>query len=389
MKILLAFALNFLLFLEAHAQSNILEEFKKIPFKANSYPEVKNKAIFDTNYGPRFEGWYTRITDQDGKHSVAFIVGSFLQQDTPFDPNGSMPGYMAVLVKDEENGEVKVYENFPSDTYLSVNGKSEMNQNPIKICYETSGCANTEFSWNSPSLGYINNEKFNITIPGEISIKGNFKNPIYWNNSHRAGPEGIVSNLPFFPLHWYVHSLGSQADYQYKIPSENIEVKSKGFAHIEKNWGTAFPEKWIWSEGISDNNSSHYALAGGELNLGLKINSFLVGFRTNKISYEFRPQQGAFFKTLINPCQGRFAIVIAKLGQKLVIESKANPKTFGKVSIPTVNGFIKDGAVESFAAKTSITAYSIDFAGNSTEVEHKNAALEFGGDYMCGGLKRP
>ncbi len=391
-------------------ESETLERFKNVPWQDNGVITDQNGNVAKNNetqgntkmldvdnlwgekLGPRFEGWYTRITDQDGRRTFAFIAGSFLSEGIPFSPKQAMPGYIAILVSDGTGKTLKVYETFPEKTSLSINGKKVFNENPL--AYSPTGLSKdgprADFTWASQGYGHINNKDFALSIPGEIDIKGTFGEPVYWNNSKNGSPEGIAVEIPLVPIHWYVHSLGSPSNYEYNVPKEKISVKSSGYAHIEKNWGKSFPRKWIWSEGISDNNASHYAFGGGEVNFGaFNMTSFLVGFHTQKISLDFKPQQGTLFKTFINGCNGTFSMVIARYGKQLVIDSSAEAKSFGKVSIPTAKGFVANGGAESFSARTTIEAYEIDVAGNSTLVEKKtfaNSALEFGGNYMCGGF---
>jgi tocopherol cyclase-like protein len=376
-------------------ETSILNKLQDLPWQENGIItktlDGENKLFgLGEKLKPRFEGWYTRITDKDGERSFAFIVGSFLPAGASFSESKPMPGYIAVLISDGEGKTLKVYETFPKNTVLSVNGETALNQNPLENCSADSNLCQSNFHWSAEGYGSVNNSSFSLKIPGEINIKGNFSEPIYWDGERNGSPEGMATNISILPIHWYVHSLGSQSKYEYNIPSENISVKSSGYAHIEKNWGNAFPSKWIWSEGITDDNASHYALGGGEINMGaFKMTAFLVGIHTSKISWDFKPQQGTVFKTQINSCSGNFSIALARPGRKLIIESKADINTFAKVSIPTPTGFVSGGGVESFSATTTIEAYKVNILGIHTLVEKKtfkNAALEFGSNYMCGGF---
>ena len=391
-------------------ESGILEKFQNVPWQENGAvigtsgipaknSETQNgRKMLDIDnlrgekLGPRFEGWYTRITDRDGRRTFAFVGGSFLPGGIPFSQTQAMPGYLAILVSDGSGKALKVYETFPEKTALSINGKRVFNENPVESCSTrfSNDCPRADFTWAAQGYGYINNRNFALDIPGEINIKGSFGEPVYWNNSKNGSPEGITVEIPFVPIHWYVHSLGSPTNYEYNIPQEKISVKSSGYAHIEKNWGKSFPSKWMWSEGITDNNNSHYAFGGGEVDFGaFKMTSYLVGFHTQKISLDFKPQQGTFFKTFINGCNGNFSMVIARYGKQLVIDSSTDAKSFGKVTIPTAKGFARNGGVESFSARTTIEAYEVGVTGNSTLIEKKtftNSALEFGANYMCGGF---
>ncbi|MCG2725210.1 MAG: tocopherol cyclase family protein [Elusimicrobia bacterium] len=380
-------------------ESEALKKLQNIPWQKNEFIDDnlgvfsdEKGLIFGEKSGPRFEGWYTRITDQDGQRSFAFIVGSFLPDGVSFSPSQSMTGYIAVLISDISGKTLRVYETFPEKTNLSVNGKKVFNENPLEHCSEGSDCRRSDFEWTAQGYGRVDNKGFSLEIPGEINIKGDFGEPIYWNGERNASPEGMATYISLMPIHWYVHSLGSLTKYEYNITAENISVKSLGYAHIEKNWGRSFPRKWIWSQGITGDNSSHYALAGGEIDLGVfKMTAFLAGLHTPKISWDFKPQQGTVFKAIINSCAGTFSIALARPGKTLFIESVANLNTFGKVSIPTSSGFVTGGGAESFSAKTTIEAYKINMAGTSTLVEKKifnNSALEFGANYMCGGFGR-
>ena len=35
----------------------------------------------------------------------------------------------------------------------------------------------------------------------------------------------------------------------------NEPLAGKGFAHMEKNWGREFPDKWVWAQGMRLNRS--------------------------------------------------------------------------------------------------------------------------------------
>ncbi len=52
--------------------------------------------------GPWFEGWYTRITDENGKDVVGVLVGSFLPKNTAFG-SGRLSGYVALLRRNVES----------------------------------------------------------------------------------------------------------------------------------------------------------------------------------------------------------------------------------------------------------------------------------------------
>ncbi len=52
-------------------------------------------------------------------------------------------------------------------------------------------------------------------------------------------------------LHWYVYSLATPVTWAFHDPQMTDEpLTGEGFAHMEKNWGRAFPDKWVWAQGM-------------------------------------------------------------------------------------------------------------------------------------------
>lgn len=65
------------------------------------------------------------------------------------------------------------------------------------------------------------------------------------------GFAGPAAKLPFLNLHWYVYSLGTPVTWTFHDPQLGPETLSgQGWAHMEKDWGRAFPNKWVWAQGM-------------------------------------------------------------------------------------------------------------------------------------------
>lgn len=329
--------------------------------------------------GPWFQGWYTRITGQDGTSIAVICATQYLpERDFPIPYDMHLPGYLAVIVSD--HGMTKIYESFPENTIFSSN-RDQVLDNPTSSSWE-------EFLWHS-EYGEITNTFIEISIPGKIEVSATLGPRLPYNSTIEwLGPEGLVEFLPIIPLHWFVYSLGSDSEYTYTmLDEEKTTVSGSGYAHQETNWGNVFPAAWIWSEGINSTNSRQFALSGGELSLnGTPLTTWLVAYHSPLIQWQFRPTLPETEYTVsMNACAGSFSILAKDSIRKLVISAKASPDSFIDVSVPTDEGFIPGGE-ESFSAQVTVSGYiKLPWFGYVLVDRYRftNSALEFGAEYMC------
>lgn len=335
---------------------------------------------------PWFRGWYTRITGVDGS-SIAVIGATQYIPPQTIDDDGYLPGYLASIVQ-EAGGEITIYEEFPERTAFWTN-RDLVLDDPSSSLWE-------EFSWcvveGGECTDEITHEKVTVAVDNELgeTIELNaFLGPRlpYNSNIQWLGPEGMVEFLQTVPLHWFVYSLGSSAEYYTNGDDCTVDDPCFGYAHQESNWGSVFPPAWIWSEGIGPNNTHQYALSGGELDLnGNTLTTWLAAYHSPLIQWQFRPTlPGTQHTTNINACKGSFTIIFEDAIRKLEINVYAkNKNSFTDVYVPTAEGF-DIGAEESFSATVTIKAYIklpwFDILIDG--VMFDNAALEFGGEYMC------
>lgn len=329
--------------------------------------------------GPWFQGWYTRITIENGDSIAVVAATQYLPTyDFPMPYDMSLPGYLAVIVSDQV--QTKIYEAFPERTSFLSN-RDLVLDDPTSSSWE-------EFSWHS-EYGDITNTYIDLLIPDEIEVTASLGPRLPYNaNIQWLGPEGLVEFLPIVPLHWFVYSLGSEATYSYKmIDEENTQVSGSGYAHQESNWGIIFPPAWIWSEGIGSENSRQFALSGGELTInGTSLTTWLIAYHSPRIQWQFRPTlPETEYLTNIDACSGSFTIIAKDSIRKLVITANAPQDSFIDVSVPTGDGFDL-GAEESFSAEVTVKGYiKLPWFGYVLvdRYQFTNAALEFGADYMC------
>jgi len=332
------------------------------------------KLINAQEKGPQFEGWYTRIVDTENQLSIAIIGGSFLAKNEIFSPVAPLPGYLAIIFNDEKKHKIDIYEEFPQQTKILSDGLPVLGHNQ----YSTE----STYSWTATGYGEITHNFIELKIPGVIEVSAQIENFDPFSELFYKSSRFLKLKEP---IRWYVYSMGSKTKYEIKIKNEKSKqiFQGNGVTHQEKNWGMAFPQKWIWMQAISADHTKKLALSGGVVNLFdlIPIKASTVGIKTEKLNWYFAPMSFANKITYkVYPCQKKIDLTARSAKRKLQISAWANPDSFVSVSIPTKNGFKKNGGIESFSANISVTAFEKNVLQEM--ILFKNAALEFGGDYM-------
>jgi hypothetical protein len=330
--------------------------------------------------GPWFEGWYIRVTDPAESRSFAIISTTATHEQRPIRgrPLNStgvvLPGYQALMLATPEQLTPVIIENFPSETRLKA---ERLNQN---------------FQWSTASGSSLTRDRADLRFVDESGqeearVEFTMEDPIPWDPSGRGWGPASWGNLlsGWLPLHWYVHSLGSRVGYRIERLGKAV-LEGRGYAHVEKNWGSVFPEKWIWIQATRADNKAHLALAGGPLNWGpLDLSGFLVGLRSLGGDFDFNPSQIGFGQAeTIDACAGRFELEIWNARKAMSVRATAPPNSFGPLAIPTVRGYERDGAHQSFLATVEVAARD-RWSGEvlAQETFSQSAALEFGGLHRC------
>ena len=103
-----------------------------------------------------------------------------------------------------------------------------------------------------------------------------------------SGPEGWLGYTSLLPCHYFVHSVGSVCEYRVDVGKETT-LKGTGFAHVEGNHGTVFPEGWVWSQGVNRFNNVSMSLVLGKFSIGgLNPLSVVLFVRTGHLTRVFR-----------------------------------------------------------------------------------------------------
>jgi hypothetical protein len=312
--------------------------------------------------GPWFEGWYIRVTDHEMKRSFAVITTTSTHKKMKLKDSQILPGYVAFVWAPENSNETYSVERFPDQTQLAPT---------------------TDILWQDDNGGVLTTSSLVLRPDSETEVRLNLGGYTAWNRKNKdAGPAGAAGSAPVMPLHWFVPSLKTPVSYT--VRTKQGTFQGTGYAHIEKNWGKAFPKAWMWAQGISQDGLTQVALAGGPLQIGpVNTTNYLVGVRGPGVNVSIHPgvDLSVNYKTKIDGCSGYFHLTAQNSKNKIVIESQAPPKSFVLLAIPTSKGYLPDLASESFYAVMNVTVY--EHGRKIYETQIADSALEFGADNQC------
>lgn len=186
--------------------------------------------------------------------------------------------------------------------------------------------------------------------------------------------------------------------------------EGNGYTHIEGNHGTFFPEGWIWSQSIMEDNQASFSLVLGKFNvLGITPTNCILYIRrkgNNRGSVVFRTTDLDQVQYDVDGINGCIQLNSTSLVRGMRVEVSIQPigssisQSFrALVHVPTAHGFSNTpGCRETYTAVATIRLYdspSIDRSKRSmmmnntdTVVAHMEeyvfplTALEYGGSFI-------
>jgi len=354
---------------------------------------------------PFFQGWLVRVVDQDKGRSFIVVLGAFSsRQSNEFDEYYIFSAF-------SDGCRCEQVESFPSPESVAISGGGVVGSD---VTGEGHGQVNT--TWSVKGVGTLtfgNTEcKGNLRLSGGYHLKYRLKDREFWSerDPDLGGPEGWLAHLPLLlPCHYFVHTVGSECSYSARVPSlfGRSEETGFGFAHVEGNHGGAFPEGWVWSQGIAARNAASLSVVGGRFTIGpVTPVTWVVFFRVGKEKYVFRTTDLDRFKYDVDPVRKRVEIRATRtlVGTSIptildmVIESDdrfesssgscsatCNSKFGIHIHVPTTEGFSNDpGCRETYTARAHMKV-SQRRAGEWVvihDVVIPLTALEFGGTFQ-------
>ena len=213
------------------------------------FRRLYNPEIFQGNLRKKqyFEGWYFKQVSQDQTYTFSFIPGVSLVENDPHAFIQIMNGYEAT---------------------------SDYIRYPVN-----------EFSWDTRRLflkvgsstftasGIILNiESENINLTGKIDFSNMIRYP---KSIFSPGIMGWYSFVPFMECNHGIISVNHDLYGKISINKNEVDFTG-GKGYIEKDWGTSFPEAWIWIQ--SNNFKEHETSFSFSLAKIPWMGRFFIGF---------------------------------------------------------------------------------------------------------------
>lgn len=289
-------------------------------------PEVFQGSLKMKNY---FEGWYFKHVSANTRHAFSFIPGISLNKNDPH-------AFIQVI-----NG---------SD------GSSEYIPFLLK-----------EFSWKRTSLyvkigkSVFTDKYIELNIDnGELKISGkiDYSNIVHYPKTPLSpGIMGWYSFVPFMECKHDVCSVNHDLSGELLINGSLVDFYD-GKGYIEKDWGTSFPESWIWiqANNFNDHNTSfHFSVA--------KIpwrGKFFIGFISflyfGGKFYRFSTYNGSSITELYR--SGK-SVYLAIQDKEYKLRVKVVKKNAGELKAPE-SGIMSRKIKESIDSRVSLALCDID-----------------------------
>jgi len=221
------------------------------------HPETFQGNLQNRHY---FEGWYFKHVSADGSQVISVIPGVSL---TPNDPHG----FIQVL-----NG---------------MTGQTWNIRYPLNACTLSQTELNVRIGQSTFSLTgihlYIDQD--GLQLKGEITFSQMIRYP---STTWQPGIMGPFTFVPRMECKHGVISIRHALSGGLQLNAATLTFDG-GTGYIEKDWGTSFPEAWIWVQGNTFHNhnaSIMFSLARVPW-LGRSFNGFLCFFYADGRLYRF------------------------------------------------------------------------------------------------------
>lgn len=222
---------------------------------------------------PFFEGWYYKAIDAGERHRYAIIPGIFLSDDPA-------KHHAFVQVLDGQTGQT-TYHHYPAGEFWAADGALNLHIGPNRF---------------TPDSLSVQIDTPELAISGDLHFGPVRPWPVTWT---APGAMGWYAWMPFMECYHGIVSLDHGIEGRLMVNGREIDFGG-GRGYIEKDWGQAFPQAWIWYQ------TNHFDQPGISLTCSLAIipwigrsfPGFIVGLWHGGILYRFATYTGASIERL-------------------------------------------------------------------------------------------
>ena len=355
---------------------------------------------------PFFQGWLVRGVDHTCSCSFLVILGAFSSRKSgEYDEY-----YIFSAFSDKQKCHQVECLPHPDAVRITVSGTNSQS-------HVADASSMLDTTWIVDGVGKFSFRERSST--GRLAIGADYslhyecegRKPWSQSDPDRGGPEGWLARFPMLlPCHYFVHTMGSPCHFHARTDASRGALRhGHGYAHIEGNYGTAFPEGWIWSQGIASNNTASLSVVGGRFTIGcVSPLTWVIFVRIGDLTQVFRTTDLDNVVYSIDPEKRRIIVEATQtltMGQRtrlhMVIEALSPPPSSACASastgglgmhihVPTEDGFSNDpGCRETYTAHARLVLLR-EGRGKREDMEWavvaetniSLVALEFGGTFQ-------
>jgi tocopherol cyclase len=220
-----------------------------------------------------FEGWYFKFVDAPERHVHAVIPGVFLGKDRS-------TSHAFVQVLDGLSGR-STYHRYPLDHFAASEREFDVRVGP------------NHFRVDGFSIDIADPDR---TLRGRLQFDGITPWPV---TTFSPGIMGPYAFAPFMECYHGVLGFDHAVRGSLSMNGETVNF-SGGRGYIEKDWGRAFPQAWVWGQ------SNHFEQPGTSITisvatipwLGQAFRGFIVGLWHARHLYRFTKYNAAKITSL-------------------------------------------------------------------------------------------
>lgn len=224
-----------------------------------------------------FEGWYFKFVDAREQHVHAIIPGVFLGKDRS-------TSHAFVQVLDGLSGH-STYHRYPLDQFAASDREFDVRIGPNHFRVDALSIEMEQ----SPSLGGIVDP--DRTLRGELKFDGLTPWPV---TAFSPGIMGPYAFAPFMECYHGVLGFDHAVRGSLLMNGETVNFDN-GRGYIEKDWGQAFPQAWIWGQ------SNHFEQPGTSITISVatipwlrnSFRGFIIGLWHGRQLYRFTKYNGS------------------------------------------------------------------------------------------------
>ena len=332
-------------------------------------------GVHELSGTPQFEGWYYRATEPNSGESWVIITAYWL------DRNGDGRSFIELIQGSTGDTYKRVFEDVDVKAYQENTGEFALSIGDVFFSAD------------------LISGRFTDERGAEVALELEVDACAYWGapeHDRNRWTMGWATEVVGPPLKWHVHHLKGEASGYIEIRHEG-EVKRADLSgaplHQEKNWGNAFPKRWVWlqSNVFEDRPDVAFAAAGGPVfGFDLSPSGYMMGLRIRNQFFNWRTQDGHSFKDVSFKTDPETGLAIWTLRAES-LRYRADVRATGPISeliavdVPA-DGGLAFGAFEHLSAELKVDLYMRSGLGWRLvdSVTSQLAAVEAGGEFTEG-----